>query len=103
LTKVEQTKRTTQRSPLAIAAPFAVVVAIAVCYGIALRLWLLFHLPLFGDEAVVGLMAKRINGGHLSVFYWGQSYGGAEPYLAALLLRVGGSSSVSLNLTAAVC
>ncbi len=87
---------------VAVVVGVAVAVAVAVGYGIALRLWLLFHLPLFGDEAVAGLMARQINSGHLSVFYWGQSYGGVEPYLAALLQRLGGSSPLALNVTATV-
>jgi len=80
-----------------------VAVALAtLAYGLLLRLWILAHVPLFGDEAVAGLMARRIGAGHFSVFYWGQDYGGVEPYVTALLFRLGGSGPTSLNMTPAV-
>ena len=65
-----------------------VVVALAAGYGALERLWLLVHLPLFGDEAVVGLMVRQIDAGEFSTFYWGQKYGGVEPYVAALVGHV---------------
>jgi hypothetical protein len=78
------------------------LVVLAGAYGILVRLWLLAHLPLFGDEAVVGLMGRGILHGHLDAFYWGQSYGGVEPYVvAAVLSRVNGGP-MGLNATAAV-
>jgi hypothetical protein len=85
-------------------ARIAVVAAgtIALLYGLLLRLWLLAHLPLFGDEAVVGLMARGIDHGHFSAFYWGQRYGGLESYVAALVLPVGGGGESALNATPAV-
>jgi hypothetical protein len=76
--------------------------AIAIAFGLLLRLWLLAHLPLFGDEAIVGLMARSIDSGHFSVFYWGQQYGGLEPYLAAIVLPVGGGGVPALNATPAL-
>ena len=79
-----------------------VVVAGAALYGVLLRVWLLVHLPLWGDEAIVGLMAKSIDNGHFSAFYWGQHYGGLEPYLVAAALRVGGGGEPALNGTPAV-
>ena len=79
-----------------------VVATAAIAYGIILRAWLLAHLPLFGDEAVVGLMTRQINAGHFTAFYWGQRYGGVEPYLAAVLQRLGGDGPTALNLTAAL-
>src|SRR5580692_9827222 len=60
----------------------------AVLYGALLRAWLLTHLPLWGDEAIVGLQARAIGSGHFSAFYWGQHYGGLEPYVVAAVLRV---------------
>ncbi len=69
-----------------------VLAILAIAYGAVLRLWLLVHLPLFGDEAVVGLMARQIDAGHFTAFYWGQFYGGVEPYPAALALRLGGTA-----------
>jgi hypothetical protein len=86
-------------------AAHAVLVAVgvvAVAYGVLLRLWLLAHLPLFGDEAVVGLMARGIDAGHFSALYWGQQYGGLEPYVAAAVLPVGGGGATALNATAAL-
>ncbi len=81
---------------VALVAP-VVLVVLAVVYGVLVRLWLLAHLPLFGDEAVVGLMAKAILGGHFSAFYWGQHYGGAEAYVVAGLLKASASSPTALN------
>ena len=63
-----------------------VLVVLAGTYGTLVRVWLLAHLPLFGDEAVVGLMGRGILAGHLDAFYWGQNYGGAEPYAVAAVL-----------------
>lgn len=71
-------------------------------YGILLRVWLLVHLPVWGDEAIVGLMARSIDGGHFSAFYWGQHYGGLEPYVVALGLKVGGGGEPAMNATPAV-
>jgi hypothetical protein len=62
------------------------------------RIWLLAHLHLFGDEAVVGLMAREIGSGHLTTFYWGQTYGGVEPY-AVSLMRLVNDGPVGLNAT----
>ena len=43
-----------------------------------------------GDEAVVGLMARRALGGSFEAFFWGQEYGGSqESLLVAALLAVG--------------
>jgi hypothetical protein len=58
---------------------------------VAFRLWVIGS-PLGlidGDEAVVGLMARRLLHGHAEAFFWGQEYGGsAEAALVALLLAV---------------
>jgi hypothetical protein len=74
-----------------------VVAGVAILSGVAVRAWYLFHRPVNGDEAIVGLMANQIAHGHFSSFYWGQSYGGGEPYLVALLYRIFGSSVWSLE------
>jgi hypothetical protein len=79
-----------------------VVAALAVVYGVVLRVWLLVELPVWGDEAIVGVMARAIDGGHFTAFYWGQHYGGFEPYLVALGLKVGGGGEAALNATPAV-
>ena len=73
------------------------VAALAVLWGIAVRCWYLFHRPVNGDESIVGLLANQIAHGHFSAFYWGQSYGGGEPYLVAVLFRIFGSSTWALE------
>ena len=78
-----------------------VVVALAGIFGALERLWLLFHLPLFGDEAVVGLMVRQIDRGQFPTFYWGQQYGGVEPYVAALVGHVV-PGPIGLNATASL-
>ncbi len=85
----------------AVAALF-VVAGLALGYGLVLRLWLLVQLPIWGDEAIVGIMARAIDGGHFTALYWGQRYGGLEPYLVALGLKVGGGGEHALNGTPAV-
>jgi hypothetical protein len=66
------------------------------------RLWLLWHRSINSDEAVVGLMARDILHGHFTAFYWGQDYGGVEPYVTAALFGVFGQSDVTLNLAPVV-
>jgi hypothetical protein len=51
-----------------------------------------WHLPINSDEGIVGLMVQQAMHGHFSAFYWGQAYGGAEPYLALPLFFVFGTS-----------
>jgi hypothetical protein len=75
-----------------------IVTGLAICSGIAMRAWNLFHRPVNADEAIVGLMADQIAHGHMSAFYWGQAYGGGEPYLVALLFRIFGSSVWAMEL-----
>ena len=68
-----------------------VLVGALVLAGVAFRLWILrSRLGLVdGDEAVVGLMARRALDGSFEAFFWGQEYGGsAEALLVALLLAV---------------
>ncbi|MDQ1360019.1 MAG: hypothetical protein QOJ44_396 [Acidimicrobiaceae bacterium] len=74
------------------------VVVVAGAVGTLERIWLLAHLHLFGDEAIVGLMARQIGSGHPLTFYWGQTYGGVEPYVAALM-RLVNDGPVGLNAT----
>ncbi len=88
------------RRPAATA--LVVAAAGAVVYGTLLRVWLLVHLPLWGDEAVTGLQARAIGSGHFTAFYWGQHYGGLEPYVAAVVLKVGGGGEPALNATPAL-
>jgi hypothetical protein len=44
-------------------------------------------------------MAHEILRGHLFTFYWGQNYGGGEPYLVAALFALFGQSRLVLGLT----
>ena len=78
------------------------VCAIAVVGGVLLRLWLLGNAPMNSDEATAGLVAHEITHGHTYAFYWGQSYGGVEPYLLALNFTIFGQSPFVLNATPAV-
>jgi hypothetical protein len=71
----------------------------AIAFGLAIRLWYLFHVPVNSDEAIVGLMAQGILHGHFSAFYWGQPYGGAEPYVVAPLFAIFGESARVLACT----
>jgi hypothetical protein len=80
--------------------PF-VVVGLGALYGIVVRGWLIRRSSLFADEAVVGLMARQIDHGHPNAFYWGQRYGGVEPYMAAAMLRAS-DTATALNATPAL-
>jgi hypothetical protein len=77
-------------------------IAAAVIVGTYVRLWLLGDQGINSDEATVGLMAHQIVRGHFSTFYWGQSYGGGEPYLVAASFGVFGQSAFMLNVTPAL-
>ncbi len=78
------------------------LVALGGLYGAILRAWLLGHLALTSDEAVAGLMARGALSGHFAAFYWGQHYGGAEPYAVAAVLGSVNGGPLGLNATAAV-
>lgn len=78
-------------------ATLALVAAILVA-GAGLRLWYSARLPIESDEAIVGLMARRILEGDRPVFYYGQDYMGAlEAYLVALSFWVGGYSVFAMR------
>jgi hypothetical protein len=68
----------------ALAGP-GVLCVTAIGLGLFLRLWLLTNTPLNSDEAVIGLMAKQALHGHVTTFYWGQTYGGIEPFVVTAL------------------
>lgn len=68
----------------------ATLVVVAVAVSTAIRLWFTFHQPLNSDELIGGLMAREILHGHFSAFYWGQVYGGGEPYVIAGLFAIFG-------------
>ncbi|HZL65684.1 MAG TPA: glycosyltransferase family 39 protein, partial [Thermoleophilia bacterium] len=72
-------------------------VALLFALGLFLRLWILGRAPINSDQAVVGLMAREILHGHLYAFYWGQSYGGGEPYVVAALFALFGQSRFVLG------
>jgi hypothetical protein len=90
------------RRPRLVPLAAAAFVAVAVVIGVVLRAWLLQHEPLTGDEAQVALMANQIQHGHYYTFYWGQAYGGVEPFLVAAVFSVFGATALSLNATAAI-
>ena len=75
-----------------------VAVALLVALGLCLRIWIIGRTPLNSDQAVVGLMAREIIHGHLFAFYWGQDYGGGEPYIVAVLFSLFGESRLALGL-----
>ena len=74
-----------------------VLLAGLVVGGLLLRLWILGNAPLNSDEATAGLVAHEIARGHFFAFYWGQGYGGVEPYALALSFLVAGQSPLTLN------
>jgi 4-amino-4-deoxy-L-arabinose transferase-like glycosyltransferase len=81
------------------------LVAGAVVFGVAVRIWV--HVSSLGtldaDEAVWGLMARHAFDGGLSAFYWGQGYGGtAEVVLTAPLVAAFGYSTTAIRLVPAV-
>jgi hypothetical protein len=76
------------------------VVVLAVVVGVVLRAWYIAHDVINSDEAIVGLMAHQILHGHFYTFYWGQSYGGAEPYVTAAVFAVVGQSGVTMQISA---
>ncbi len=74
------------------------VVAV-VLVGLFLRIWILGREPWSSATAIPGLMAGEILHGHFSAFYWGQNYGGAEPYVVAAMFALFGRSNFTLGLT----
>lgn len=86
--------------PLGRGARLAVSIALGLLGlgGLLVRIWSMGRESVNGDEAIVGLMAHEILHGHFFAFYWGQNYGGAEPYVVAALFGVAGQSSFTLTL-----
>lgn len=76
-----------------------VVIGLAVAEGVGLRAWFLFHQPITSDEAVAGLIAHQILHGHTYAFFWGQPFGGVEPYAVAAVFAVAGQSGFTLGMT----
>jgi len=77
-----------------------VFVLVVAAVGLGLRLWIL-HSRLGGldsDEAVTGLMARRLLHGHTNAFFLGQAYGGTqEAALVALAYSVVRSWTVAMK------
>lgn len=77
-------------------------IVLAVLLGVGLRVFILTHAlgVLDSDEAVTGLMARRlVEHGELHVFYWRAPYGGTlEAYVTALPFAIFGSSVLTLKL-----
>jgi len=74
-------------------------VLVVILVGLLLRLWVLGREPLDQTSAVPGMMAYAILHGHFSALYWGQKYGGVEPYVVAAVFAILGQSSFTLGLT----
>lgn len=81
---------------------FGVGMGLLALLGVLLRVHLLTHLPIDGDESVAGLMADQVLHGHFYTFFFGNQYGGGEFYLEAALFAVFGSGPLALNATAVV-
>lgn len=78
---------------------FSVLAVVAA--GVAMRVWILSSSmgALESDEAVAGLMARRLLHGEFSTYHWGQNYGGTpEVVFVAALFKLFGSSVVVLKL-----
>ena len=84
-----------RRSPIRLL--IATLAVVVVAAGTAVHLWYLFHLPVSSDEAVSGLMATQILHGHFTAFFYGQVYGGGEPYLTSVVFWVAGTSTWGLK------
>lgn len=75
----------------------AALLTVAILYRVVLTLrgWPMVQ----SDEAVIGLMARHILHGERPIWFWGQQYMGAlQAYVAALVFKIFGSSSLSLRL-----
>lgn len=76
------------------------VVVLGLIAAVGLRVWVLSG-PLGAvdqDEAVIGLMARHFQGGHLTVFFWGQTYGGSQEAMGtALVFALVGSGRIALK------
>jgi 4-amino-4-deoxy-L-arabinose transferase-like glycosyltransferase len=76
------------------------LVVVGLLLAAGMRVWILSG-PLGAvdmDEAVVGLMSRHFADGHLSVFFWGQPYGGSQEAMAtAVVFALLGPSRVALK------
>lgn len=75
------------------------LILFCIVVGGLMRLWYLFHLAPNSDSDVVGLMARGIEHGQFTAFFWGQRYGGSlEAWMVALAFRFFGQSGIVLGL-----
>jgi Dolichyl-phosphate-mannose-protein mannosyltransferase len=77
-----------------------VLVAALAMVGVGIRIVMLSRATggIDGDEAIAGLMARHALHGHLSTFFWGQSYGGTqEPLLTAVFVATLGPTQLALK------
>jgi 4-amino-4-deoxy-L-arabinose transferase-like glycosyltransferase len=77
----------------------AAAIAVVALIGLLLRLWIPGRQPMTSSTVIPGLMAHEILRGHFFAFYWGQNYGGVEPYVVAAVFALFGQSSFTLGLT----
>lgn len=78
-----------------------VLVASGIVAAVLLRLWILTSGlgAVDIDEAVSGLMARHVVHGHVSVFFWGQTYGGSQEAIATgVFFAIAGQSTLALKL-----
>ncbi len=79
-----------------------VTALVAALLGVALRIGLLTSVlgrQVDGDEAVAGLIARRLSQGEWHTFFWGQNYGGTlELILTGAIFRIGGTGVITLKL-----
>ncbi len=68
-----------------------------VVLGAVLRLWMVSHTSVHSDSAYVGIMGQDILHGRFFTFYFGQEYGGVEPYVVALLLALVPDKALAVN------
>ena len=105
LSPVEAIPDTPDRSTHPKARTASWVIGLVACLAVFVQIvilhaWYIGHIPITSDEAVGGLMAIGIQHGHLPALYWGQNYGGVEPYVTALLFWVLPTNGVTLQLSA---
>jgi 4-amino-4-deoxy-L-arabinose transferase-like glycosyltransferase len=76
-----------------------VILAVAICFRLALFGFALQHLPPSSDEAWPALMAFHILKGEFPVVYWGQSYMGTqESFIGAALIPIFGFNILTARL-----
>jgi len=80
--------------------PLALFVLVLVTLGIQIiyRVWLLGHARPSSDEAVVALEATGILHGEFHAFFWGQNYGGVEPWITAVFIAIFPHNATVLHL-----